>query len=100
MHFYLQAPNPKKTSNSVTELDGKLQELHDTLSRLRRESDEQVNEQQQHFLQKVRAYSIQIYNDQIQKLRRESEDATRTIERLQQQLQRQSDYETLKREIQ
>ena len=100
MHFYLQAPNPKKTSNSVTELDGKLQELHDTLSRLRRESDEQVNKQQQNFLQKVRAYSIQIYHGQIQKLRRESEDATRTIERLQQQLQRQSDYETLKREIQ
>ncbi len=61
----------------VSELDGKLQELHDTLSRLKRESDEK-----------------------IEKLRRKSEDASKTIERLQEQLKRQSDYENLKREIQ
>jgi len=61
----------------VAELDDKLQELHDTLSRLRKESE-----------------------DQIRKLKRESEDATKTIERLQQQLRQQADYDALKREIQ
>ena len=61
----------------MTALDGKVQELHDTLSRLRKESE-----------------------DQISRLRKESEDATKTIERLQQRLQQQSDYELLKREIQ
>ncbi len=61
----------------VSALDDKLQELHDTLSRMRKESEEQ-----------------------IRKLKQESEDATKTIERLQQQLKQQSDYEHLKREIQ
>jgi len=56
---------------------GGLEEVHEALSRLRRESQLQ-----------------------IQKLRQESEDASRTIEKLQQQLLQQSDYETLKREIQ
>ncbi len=51
--------------------------MHEALSRLRRESQLQ-----------------------IQKLRQESEDASKTIEKLQQQLLQQSDYETLKREIQ
>ena len=63
-------------ANQVTELDGKVQELHDTLSRIRRESE-----------------------DQIQKLKKKSEDATKTIERLQMQLQQQSDYEILKRQV-
>lgn len=65
------------SDKALPSLDGKLSELNDTLSRLRKESE-----------------------DQIQKLRRESEDATKTIQRLQMQLKQQSDYETLKREIQ
>ena len=38
--------------------------------------------------------------DQIEKLKQESESASKTIERLQVQLQQQSDYNLLKREIQ
>ena len=60
----------------MTSLDGKVQELHDTLSRIRRESE-----------------------DQILKLKKKSEDATKTIERLQMQLQQQSDYDILKRQV-
>ena len=52
-------------------------DLHATLSKIREESELQIN-----------------------KLRKESEDATRTIVRLQEQLKQQSDYETLKKEIQ
>ncbi|XP_040579143.2 LOW QUALITY PROTEIN: homeobox protein cut [Lepeophtheirus salmonis] len=52
-------------------------ELHRTLERFRKQSE-----------------------DTIQKLKQESEDASRTIEKLQQQLQQQSDYENLKQEIQ
>jgi hypothetical protein len=37
---------------------------------------------------------------QIEKLKQESENASKTIERLQLQLQQQSDYNLLKREIQ
>ena len=61
----------------ASDLSGKVQELHDTLTRLRKESE-----------------------DQIQRLKRESEDATKTIAKLQMQLQQQSDYELLKREVQ
>lgn len=72
--------SPRMTSspgaNQVTDLDGKVQELHDTLSRIRKESE-----------------------DQIQMLKKKSEDATKTIERLQMQLQQQSDYEMLKRQV-
>ena len=62
---------------SADDLDGRLQELHTSLSKLKRESE-----------------------DKIEKLKRESEDASKTIEHLQQRLQQQSDYELLKREIQ
>ena len=41
-----------------------------------------------------------IFIFQIEKLRQESENASKTIERLQLQLQQQSDYNLLKREIQ
>ena len=50
------ADSPEEQHPQVSELDGKLQELHDTLSRLRRESDEKIS-----------------------KLRRESEDASRSV---------------------
>ncbi len=63
-------------NNQANVLTGKVEELHETLSRLRKESE-----------------------DQIQRLRQESEDATKTIERLQLQLKQQSDYENLKREV-
>ncbi len=53
------------------------QTQHATLDRLRKESE-----------------------DQIEKLKQESENASKTIERLQVQLQQQSDYNLLKREIQ
>ena len=59
----------------ASDLTGKVQELHETLTRLRAESD-----------------------DQIQRLRKESEDASKTIEKLQMQLQQQADYDSLKRE--
>ena len=61
----------------ASDLTGKVQELHETLTRLRAESD-----------------------DQIQRLRKESEDASKTIEKLQMQLQQQADYDSLKREVQ
>ena len=65
------------TGEASDDLDGRLQELHTSLSKLKQESE-----------------------DKIQKLKRESEDASKTIEHLQQRLQQQSDYELLKREIQ
>ena len=58
-------------------LDDKMANLHATLSRIREESE-----------------------NQITKLKKESEDASKTIERLQMQLKQQSDYEMIKREIQ
>jgi molecular chaperone GrpE (heat shock protein) len=75
---------PSNNSNNLTpwnlqqasELGGQVQELHNTLNRLKQESE-----------------------DQIHRLQRESEDATKTIEKLQTQLQHQSDYELLKREV-
>ena len=76
-HNNNEKKNPSSSTGMSSDLNGKLQELHDTLSRLRRESDEK-----------------------IQKLRQDSEEASKTIEKLQQRLQQQSDYEVLKREIQ
>ena len=84
--FSLQVPSnnneeeSSKNDNSwsmASDLTGKVQELHDTLTRLRQESE-----------------------DQIQRLKKESEDASKTIEKLQLQLQQQSDYDNLKREVQ
>ena len=64
-------------SKSSVSLDDKMADLHATLSKIREESELQIN-----------------------KLRKESEDATRTIVRLQEQLKQQSDYENMKKEIQ
>ena len=61
----------------ASSLDEKMADLHATLSKIREESEMQIN-----------------------KLRKESEDATRTIVRLQEQLKQQSDYENMKKEIQ
>ena len=61
----------------ASSLDEKMADLHATLSKIREESELQIN-----------------------KLRKESEDATRTIVRLQEQLKQQSDYEKMKQEIQ
>lgn len=72
----LSSASKSKSPVDMANVNGKLQELHDTLSRLRQDSE-----------------------DQIQRLRQESQDATKTIEKLQSQLQQQSDYENLKREI-
>ena len=85
-----------KTSNNSTpwpntadlNLSGKVQELHDTLGRLRKEAEDQI--------ERVRQES----EDKIQRLKRESEDATKTIAKLQLQLDQQSDYDLLKREVQ
>ena len=41
-----------------------------------------------------------IHEDQLEMLRQKSEEASKTIELLKMQLQQQSDYELLKREIQ
>ena len=71
-----------------SDLGGKVQELHDTLTRLRQEAEDQI--------QRVRKES----EDKIQRLKRESEDASKTIAKLQMQLEQQSDYELLKREVQ
>ena len=62
---------------AASSLDEKMADLHATLSKIREESELQIN-----------------------KLRKESEDATRTIVRLQEQLKQQSDYENMKKEIQ
>ena len=62
---------------AASSLDEKMSDLHATLSKIREESELQIN-----------------------KLRKESEDATRTIVRLQEQLKQQSDYEKMKQEIQ
>ena len=61
----------------ASSLDEKMADLHATLSKIREESELQIS-----------------------KLRKESEDATRTIVRLQEQLKQQSDYEKMKQEIQ
>ena len=61
----------------ASSLDEKMADLHATLSKIREESELQIS-----------------------KLRKESEDATRTIVRLQEQLKQQSDYENMKKEIQ
>ena len=65
------------TVAAASSLDEKMADLHATLSKIREESEVQIN-----------------------KLRKESEDATRTIVRLQEQLKQQSDYEKMKQEIQ
>ena len=79
-----------KTSNNTADLNlsGKVQELHDTLSRLRKDAEDQI--------ERVRQES----EDKIQRLKRESEDASKTIAKLQLQLDQQSDYDLLKREVQ
>ena len=70
------------------DLGGKVQELHDTLGRLRQEAEDSI--------ERVRQES----EDKIERLKRESDDATKTIAKLQMQLEQQSDYDLLKREVQ
>ena len=60
----------------VCDLSAKVQELHNTLETLRRESEQK-----------------------IEKLRAENEEATRSIERLQQQLKQQNEYEAMKNNL-
>ena len=96
--LYLQVPSnnnedTSKTPNVVTtwqstDLGGKVQELHETLGRLRKEAEDSI--------ERVRQES----EDKIQRLKRESEDASKTIAKLQMQLEQQSDYDLLKREVQ
>ena len=57
-------------------MSAKVQELHNTLETLRRESEQK-----------------------IEKLRAENEEATRSIERLQQQLKQQNEYEAMKNNL-
>ena len=76
------------TTWQSTDLGGKVQELHDTLGRLRKEAEDSI--------ERVRQES----EDKIERLKRESEDASSTIAKLQMQLEQQSDYELLKREVQ
>ena len=77
--FYLSLLQKNKAVSmaAASSLDEKMADLHATLSKIREESELQIN-----------------------KLRKESEDATRTIVRLQEQLKQQSDYENMKKEIQ
>ena len=82
-----KTPNNTNSWQS-SDLSGKVQELHDTLSRLRKEAEDQI--------ERVRQES----EDKIQRLKRESEDASNTIAKLQLQLDQQSDYDLLKREVQ
>ena len=70
------------------DLSGKVQELHDTLGRLRQDAEDSI--------ERVRQES----EDKIERLKRESDDATKTIAKLQMQLEQQSDYDLLKREVQ
>ncbi len=64
---------PHPTAN----LGGKVQELNDTVSRIRQEAE-----------------------DQIRRAKQESEEKSKTIAKLQLQLEQQSDYDLLKREVQ
>ena len=47
-----------------------------------------------------KVHDSKIHEDQLEMLRQKSEEASKTIELLKMQLQQQSDYELLKREIQ
>ena len=76
------------TTWQSADLGGKVQELHETLGRLRKEAEDSI--------ERVRQES----EDKIQRLKRESEDASKTIAKLQMQLEQQSDYDLLKREVQ
>lgn len=72
----VKVTKPFFQGNDVT-LEDKMANLHATLTRIREESE-----------------------SQIKKLKKESEDASKTIEKLQLQLKQQSDYELIKREMQ
>lgn len=74
---WLQVPSNNNEEDSSTKTSGVNKGYDETLTRIRREAE-----------------------NQIERMKQESEEKSKTIAKLQMQLQQQSDYELLKREVQ